>query len=111
MASCVAPYSNGRNYPADLFYSTFPTHVRSAYMTGAEATIKVANGECILLAPTRVQGQGATMNGDLSNTARQVDGELSNIGGNSFSIDSFAWIERGAGTVLTVDINMLLCQS
>jgi hypothetical protein len=113
VAAPPAAYDNGRVYPADLFYSSFPVLSQSTYLNFLEATIKVANDFCVLLEPHRIFGaMGRTLEEDMQNTARILDGEIFNAGGNSYVIDAFSWVDVGNATndtVLTLNIRSLLC--
>jgi hypothetical protein len=125
LSNCSAPqgsidgvqYSMGESYPADLFFKRFPPRTDSIYLTATEATVKIAREDCVDLGELRVIGAvGNSLDfedgrSDMDMTARQLDGLLSNRGGNAYVIDSYAWIRASNpnSTQLAVDVQALLC--
>jgi len=97
---------------AQEFFPAFAQMTQTKYLTGAEATVRVANGSCAVVNNHSIAARiGFTHNDDMVNGARQVDGVLLNDGANSYRINSYQWVRANSSgaTQLMLNVTALLC--
>ena len=97
----------------EQFYTAFPDHTSSRYLTGVEAKSAVDDGSCVLIDDHVYNAPiGMTVGQDVVNGAKGVDGIVANDGGNAYRISNFSWLEIGDGygsTQLRIEFDAYQC--
>ena len=108
---CANNYNAGRDMPMNVFLDLFPPLLDARYMTGAEATVEVSQGECVALSDHTIRAATSfSLKGDMQKGADDLAGRIKNTGGNAYVLNGFRWLDTSTlYTQLHIDASSFLC--